>query len=581
MVGTLAGVARRAEGRAAVAAGPRRSPWLAAALLMTLAAGGIGVGLAAAQQPERPGGEQGAGPAGLPPLKVVGAHLTTPDGKVASLRGVNLPTLEWGQGENLFRSLDVLVDEWKVNFIRLTLSGDRWFGHTKERKDGGIHYRQTVRELVKRAAAKRCYVLLNLMFLNPGMWLDEDPLQNGQYVVWWNSKMPDDHSALFWASAAKEFANHPAVLFDLYNEPRGVSWQVWRDGGDLFETHKKAPGVKREYHSLGMQKLVDICRAQGARNVVVAEGLDWGFDLSGIVNGYALKDPGGNLAYSTHLYGWTYGGPRDLDRYVTPAAKRYAVLIGETCAGKSNSVEPVVSYADQYQLPWLAWAFHPAIGPQLIKSWKYEPTPYGESVKKTLWEAANGERGWVPLFNGNDLTGWKTSPDHKGKWAVKDGAIVASGPLGYIFSEAGDYESFHIRIEAKINAAGDSGLFFRCQPGKGHPKGYEAQIDVSASAPIKTGSLYPAFNPRLTPEERDLIIVDTPPHKADEWFTQEVIADGNFIVIKVNGRITAALVDKNRTYTKGHIAIQHLNPATVIQVRKVEVKRLPATEEGK
>jgi hypothetical protein len=220
------------------------------------------------------------------------------------------------------------------------------------------------------------------------VWLDEDTVQKGQYLVW-THKMPDDHSVDFWASAAKEFANHPAVLFDLYNEPGNVSWQVWRDGGNLVEMNKKAPGGKWEYHSPGMQKLVDTCRAQGAKNVVVAEGLQWGYDLSGIVKGFALTDPGGNgVAYSTHLYSWTKDGPRSLDRCVTPAAKKYAVLIGEFCAGKSNSVEPVVSYADQYQLPWLAWAFHPGIGPQLIKNWKYEPTPYGESVKKALLEAA-------------------------------------------------------------------------------------------------------------------------------------------------------------------------------------------------
>jgi hypothetical protein len=189
--------------------------------------------------------------------------------------------------------------------------------------------------------------------------------------------------------------------------------------------------------------------------------------------------------------------------------------------------------------------------------------------------------GWVPLFNGKNLTGWNTYSSHKGKWEVKGGAITASGALGYLFSDAGDYDNFHIRIEAKINAQGDSGLFFRCQPGPDHPKGYEAQIDVSTIASVKTGSLYPAFNPKLTAEQRDLIIVGTPPHKADEWFTQEVIADGNFIVIKVNGQITAAFVDKNRTYTKGHFAIQHLNTHTVVQVRKVEVRRLVATEQGK
>jgi hypothetical protein len=446
MLVTGAGVAKRVAGRAAVAAAPRRFPWLwlAAALLATLTAGGIGVGiLVATRWSERHRGEPSAGPSGqpglaaignpphqdaaengtsaqntkpdiipaekpkpdiipaekpkpepphdppgLPPLKVVGTHLTTPDGKVARLRGVNLPTLEWGQGENLFRSLDVLVDEWKANFIRLTVSGDRWFGHSRERKDGGAHYRQTVREFVKRAAAKRCYVLLDLHFLNPGVWLDEDPVQKGQYLVFMH-KMPDDHSVDFWASAAKEFANHPAVLFDLYNEPGNVSWTVWRDGGNLVEEHKKAPGGKWEYHSPGMQKLLDTCRAQGAKNVVVAEGLEWGYDLSGIVKGFALKDPGGNgVAYSTHIYNRTNDGPRGLDVRVTPAVKQYAVLIGEFCAGKSNSVEPVVSYAEQYQLPWLAWCMHTGIKPQLIKNWKYEPTPYGESVKAALLEAA-------------------------------------------------------------------------------------------------------------------------------------------------------------------------------------------------
>jgi hypothetical protein len=324
---------------------------------------------------------------GPPPLKLDGTHLTTPDGKAVRLRGVNLPTLEWGQGEHLFRSLDVAVDEWHANFIRLTVSQDRWFGHTSEKKDGGAHYRQTVREFVKRAAAKRCYVLLNLHFIDPGLWLDEDDAQKGQYLVW-THKMPDDHSADFWASAAKEFANDPAVLFDLYNEPGNVSWAVWRDGGNLVEKHKNAPGGQWEYHSPGMQKLVDTCREQGAKNIVVAEGLNWGYDLSGIVKGFALKDPGGNgVAYSTHIYEGK-GGPKDWERHVTPTVREYAVLIGEFAPGRESTMERIAGYADQYQLPWVAWCMHPAIKPCLIKNWDYAPTSYGEEVKKALADAA-------------------------------------------------------------------------------------------------------------------------------------------------------------------------------------------------
>jgi enterochelin esterase-like enzyme len=195
--------------------------------------------------------------------------------------------------------------------------------------------------------------------------------------------------------------------------------------------------------------------------------------------------------------------------------------------------------------------------------------------------ARRDRAGWVPLFNSKDLTGWKTYPDHKGKWKVKDGALTATGPLGYLFSEAGDYENFHIRIEAKINAAGNSGLFFRCQPGNGHPTGYEAQIDFSSGDPVKTGSLYPDGRDKYTPEEKKKMVVAAQLVKLNEWFTQEVIAVGNHIVIKVNGKTAIDFVDEKNRHTTGHLAFQHLNPATVIWVRKPEVKRLPATEEGK
>src|SRR5882724_1569668 len=52
------------------------------------------------------------------------------------------------------------------------------------------------------------------------------------------------------------------------------------------------------------------------------------------------------------------------------------------------------------------------------------------------------DTGWVQLFNGKDLTGWKTHPDDKARWKVEDGAIVGEGPAGHLFSEKGDYTNF-------------------------------------------------------------------------------------------------------------------------------------------
>src|SRR5438132_698097 len=84
-----------------------------------------------------------------------------------------------------------------------------------------------------------------------------------------------------------------------------------------------------------------------------------------------------------------------------------------------------------------------------------------------------------------------------------------------------------------FNDKGNSGQYFRTQFGPGFPNGYEAQINATHGDKIRSGSLYPAFNRKLTPEERQKVVVLDQLHKPDEWFTQEVVAEGNHIQIFV------------------------------------------------
>jgi hypothetical protein len=213
---------------------------------------------------------------------------------------------------------------------------------------------------------------------------------------------------------------------------------------------------------------------------------------------------------------------------------------------------------------------------------------------------------WTPLFNGKDLTGWKIHPNPnpgaigeiikkeadgkvvayfgklKGKdegkevplWRVEDGILIGSGPSTHLFSERGDYENFRYRVEAQINDHGNSGQYFRTEFGPGFPKGYEAQINSTHGDPIRGGSLYPSFGPPR--EDRDKIIIKDRLYQPDEWFTQEVIAQGNHIVIKVNGKQTVDYVDAKNTFKKGHFALQGHDPGTVVKFRKIEVIELPA-----
>jgi hypothetical protein len=218
--------------------------------------------------------------------------------------------------------------------------------------------------------------------------------------------------------------------------------------------------------------------------------------------------------------------------------------------------------------------------------------PGTDAGEKEIKATKPGETGWVQLFNGKDLTGWKTHPDDgPSAWHVEKGAIVSGGlKRSHLFSDRGDYQNFHYRIEAKINDKGNSGQYFRAKFAKSYPPGYEAQINSTSTDTTRTGSLYPSFKLPKDKEERAKILAQiivkkelVPP---DTWFTQEVIADGNHIIIKVNGKTTVDFVDKNNSFTRGHFALQQHDAVrsggkqyeTILHVRKVEVKELPPTK---
>lgn len=188
-----------------------------------------------------------------------------------------------------------------------------------------------------------------------------------------------------------------------------------------------------------------------------------------------------------------------------------------------------------------------------------------------------GSQKWTPLFNGKDLSGWKTHPKSPGKWRVEDGILIGSGPSSHLFSERGDYQNFRYRVEATINDHGNSGQYFRTKFGPGFPEGYEAQINSTHDDPIKTGSLYPG-RLKLQKGDRDKLVVTDILVKPNEWFTQEVIARGNHIVIKVNGKTTVDFVDANNNFTKGHFALQQHDPGSMVKFRKIEVIELPAKD---
>ena len=171
---------------------------------------------------------------------------------------------------------------------------------------------------------------------------------------------------------------------------------------------------------------------------------------------------------------------------------------------------------------------------------------------------------WHKIFNGKDLTNWEAL-ENKEVWSVKDGAIVGDGERSHIFYTKEQCENCEFKAKIKISDGGNSGMYFRANMEKGWPKGYEAQINSSHTDKVRTGSLYnfvKIFDQLVPP---------------DTWFEQHVIADGNHIQIFVNGKKVVDHVDDKNTFMKGYVAFQQHNKGSVVHVKDIMLRQLPAS----
>ena len=326
-------------------------------------------------------------------LRVVGNRLRDAAGNEVWLQGVNAGGMESiPNTDQIVKSVVVAIDKWKSNCVRLPVNESFWFGTSAYQSDGGAAYRAAVDKIVTLAANRGAYIALDLH----------------------RFRAPKAEHISFWKDAAKRYANHPAVLFDLFNEPHGISWEVWRNGGWVGEAGKvdesaflTAEEKKKNqgFESVGMQALVDAVRSTGAKNVVIAGGLYWANDLTGIeseaiekgeAKSYRLDEKGGDgIMYAWHTYHWHKGWAR-----ILPVAAKHPIFLGEVGAAPREEmtfipmeqkedwrtfVPDMLGFIQKYRINWTGWCFHPKAGPCMIENWDYEPTPYwGEFALRAL-----------------------------------------------------------------------------------------------------------------------------------------------------------------------------------------------------
>jgi hypothetical protein len=183
---------------------------------------------------------------------------------------------------------------------------------------------------------------------------------------------------------------------------------------------------------------------------------------------------------------------------------------------------------------------------------------------------------WRPLFNGKDLTGWKTVGS--AVWKVEEGVIVGGQDgnpkrSGLLATEA-RFRNFELELEFMIDEHGkyNSGVYLRNDAGTARRSGYQVNIGRGVAGEYCAGVF---TNEWLSKgDEKDTL------RKKLAWNKLYIRAKGAHIVVKLNGVQVADVTDPKPTEKRlqeGVIGFQTYGAeghAGWVKFRNVRVRRI-------
>jgi len=178
--------------------------------------------------------------------------------------------------------------------------------------------------------------------------------------------------------------------------------------------------------------------------------------------------------------------------------------------------------------------------------------------------ARAGEEGFVSLFDGKDLSGWKIVPENaKGTFTVKGGEIVVSGkPNGYFYSDK-SYKNYILRFDWKFIKDGNSGLLVHITGAhKVWPKCVEVQgMQKDHGRIFAIGGAKGKFDVDKKAQEKAI--------KIGDWNTTEVICKDGEITSKING---VQISTGKGELTEGPFGFQ--SEGTELHFKNIRIKEL-------
>jgi aryl-phospho-beta-D-glucosidase BglC (GH1 family) len=333
-------------------------------------------------------GPVGSNAGGLGPYTTSGNKILDKNKNEHFFRGLDRPSLEWSCSGDI-QGVDYQgMSGWGANVVRLPLNQDCWLS-TSGNTSYDSSYAGTVDQNVQWAKQNGMDIILDLHWSDKGNFsVGATCLANTSMNC--QQDMADTNSTEFWKEVAGKYANDPAVIFELYNEPKiggympqAADWNTWLNGG-----------TSSGFTVVGMQSLYNTVRATGANNIVIIGGLNWAYDLTGVPS-HAVS--GTNIVYNTHPYA-NHG--TSFTQYFGNLTSMFPVIateFGDTSSGQPSACSAtfdtnVLDYMDgvsggiPHKMSWTAWAFYVANCnfPTLLADSNYDPNAPGMAVQSAL-----------------------------------------------------------------------------------------------------------------------------------------------------------------------------------------------------
>ncbi|MCX4480594.1 glycoside hydrolase family 5 protein [Streptomyces cellulosae] len=257
-------------------------------------------------------------------LQVCGTQLCNQHGAPVQLRGMSTHGTQWYAQCLTDASLDALARDWRADVLRVSTYVQEGGYETDP-----AHFTALADRLIRQASDRGLYVIVDWHMLTPG-----DPMANL------------DHATRFFTDIASRHKDRVNVLYEIANEPSGVSWSRIK-----------------EY----AERIIPVVRAHAPDAPVLVGTRAWssfgvseGADESEVVN-----DPveAANIMYTFHFYAASHR-----DEYLaalTRAADRIPVFVTEfgtqNYAGEgADDFGMSRRYLDlmaQKKISWVNWNF--------------------------------------------------------------------------------------------------------------------------------------------------------------------------------------------------------------------------------